>query len=53
MFQTEGVEKMKHTFYVQYFFFEKLDVYEIMWKNMVKPERPQANTEHALVLLDN
>jgi hypothetical protein len=28
--------KSKHTFYVQYFFFENLALYEIFWKNMVQ-----------------
>jgi hypothetical protein len=27
-------------FYVQYFFSESLAVYEIMWKNIVQPDRP-------------
>ena len=35
------VEKSKDAFYVQYFFFENRTVYEIMWKNIVQPDRPQ------------
>ena len=33
----------KHTFYVQliFFFSENRAVYEIMWKNIVEPGRPQ------------
>jgi hypothetical protein len=34
------------TFYDYFFFFENRAVYEIMWKNMVQPYRPQmANRE--------
>ena len=35
------VEKSKDAFYVQYFFFENRTFYEIMWKNIVQPDRPQ------------
>jgi hypothetical protein len=32
----------QNTFYIQYFFFfENCAIYEIMWKNMVQPDRPQ------------
>jgi hypothetical protein len=31
----------ENTFYVQLLFPKNLIVYEIMWKNMVEPERPQ------------
>ena len=31
----------KHTFYGQYFFPENLDVYELVWKSVVEPGRPQ------------
>ena len=33
--------KTKHTFRVQYRFSENFSVYEIMWKNNVKADRPQ------------
>jgi len=35
------VAKFKHTFYAQRYFPENRAVYEIMWKNMVQPDRPQ------------
>jgi hypothetical protein len=51
MFQTKVVEKSKHTFGV---LFENRSLCEIMWKNMVEPDRPQMtyNTAHALCVLD-
>ena len=39
MFQTKVVEEIKS--YFQYFFFENRAIYEIMWKNIVEPERPK------------
>jgi len=37
----------KPTFHVQYFFFfENPAVCEIMWKNMVQPDRPQIHTQN-------
>jgi len=33
--------KSKHTFYVQKRNPENRAVYEIMWKNMVEPDRPK------------
>ena len=58
MFQTTFVEKIKThilrsvTFI---FFFENHTVYEIMWKNIVLPDRPlvKYNTAHARCMLDN
>jgi hypothetical protein len=42
MFQTKVVEKIKTHFFVIYmFFFENRTVYEITWKNIVHPDRPQ------------
>jgi hypothetical protein len=42
MFQTEVVEKIKtHILCSVTFFFENPTVYEIMWKNMAEPDRPQ------------
>jgi hypothetical protein len=42
MFQTKVVEKIKHTFCVQkHFFTENRVDYEITWKNIVQPDRPQ------------
>jgi len=33
--------RSKHTFYVQYFFFENPAVYETRWKNILEPSRAQ------------
>jgi hypothetical protein len=43
MFQKKNVvEKIKiHTLYSTFFFSENRAVCEIMWKNMVQPDRPQ------------
>jgi hypothetical protein len=43
MFQTNVVDKIKtHIFCsIIFFFFENCAVYEIMWKNIVEPDRPQ------------
>jgi hypothetical protein len=41
MFQTKGAEKIKTLFHVQMLLFENHAVYEIMWKNIVEPGRPQ------------
>jgi hypothetical protein len=38
------VEKIKTHFMFNTFFFENVTVYEIMWKNIVEPERPQVTT---------
>jgi hypothetical protein len=48
MFQTKVVEKNKtHILCSTIFFSESRALYEIMWKNMVQPEKPQ------LYMLDN
>jgi hypothetical protein len=39
--ETKAAEKIKHTFNVEYFFSENHAVFELMWKNMVQPSRPQ------------
>jgi hypothetical protein len=41
MFQTKVVEKSKHAFIFNNFFFENRVFYEIMWKNVVESGRPQ------------
>jgi hypothetical protein len=33
--------KNENTFYLQYFFFENRAFYDIIWKNIVEPGRPQ------------
>jgi hypothetical protein len=35
------IETIKTHIYVQYSFFENRGIYEIMWKNIVEPGRPQ------------
>jgi hypothetical protein len=40
MFQTKVVEKIKTHFVFSNFFFESLIFCEIMWKNIVDPDRP-------------
>jgi hypothetical protein len=40
--ENKVIEKSKHTFHVQYFFFPDNDIiYEIRCKNIVQPERPR------------
>jgi hypothetical protein len=41
MFQSKVVEKIKTHFKFNNFFSENRAVYEIMWENMVQPDRPQ------------
>jgi len=41
MFRTKFVEKTKHIFHVQELLLENRDISEIMWKNMVDPDRSQ------------
>ena len=42
MLQTKLVEKIKtHFVFSNFFFFENRAVYEMMWKNIVEPDRPQ------------
>jgi len=42
MFQTKVVEKIKtYILCSMVFFFENRAVYQIMWKNVVEPGRPQ------------
>jgi len=49
MFQTKVVEKIKtHTLCsVPFFFLSKIyAIYDIMWKNIVEPDRPQMRIWH-------
>jgi len=41
MLQTKFVEKIKTKFIFSNFFFRKSTYYEIMWQNVVQPDRPQ------------
>jgi len=50
-FSEKMQRKSKHTFHVQKLFFsENRAVYEIMWKTIVKPGRPQTITRCNRVL---
>jgi len=40
-FRQKVHRKSKHTFYIQYLFFEYRVIYEKMWKNIVKTGKPQ------------
>jgi hypothetical protein len=44
MLQTKVVEKIRKHILFLIFFSENLAIYEIMWKNMVEPDRPQMTT---------
>jgi hypothetical protein len=46
MFQKKGVEKIKTQNFSSITFSENRNVYEIMWKNMVQPDRRQVATEY-------
>jgi hypothetical protein len=46
MFQTKVVEEIKHFMLNNVFFLENHAVYEIMYKNMVEPDRPQLTIEY-------
>jgi len=49
MLQTIVIEKIKkNTFYVKTFF--NCTVYEIMWKNMAEPDKPQMSLYTACTL---
>jgi hypothetical protein len=42
MFQTEIVDCIKtHVMLKNFFFFENCAIYEIMWKSIAEPDRPQ------------
>jgi hypothetical protein len=49
MFETNFVKKIKATFYFQYLFFNCAES-DIMWKNIVEPDRSQV--EHVHCMLD-
>jgi len=42
-----------HFVFNNLFFFGNRAVYEIMWKNVVQPDRPHNNMGHAHCMLDN
>jgi hypothetical protein len=51
MFKKKVVEKSKHTFYVQQILSESRTFYEIMWRNMVQPDRPHMTVEYGACAL--
>jgi hypothetical protein len=44
-FSGKTVEKIKTHFGLDKFFFENRTVYEILWKNIVEPNRPQTTIQ--------
>jgi len=52
MFQTKAAEKIKKTPYIlKFFFLENRGVYEIMWKYIVQPDRPQMTIQYGACAL--
>jgi len=51
MFQTKVLEKMKTHFVSNNLFFEYRAVCEIMWTNIVQPDRPQMTMDHTHCML--
>jgi hypothetical protein len=45
MFQTKVVEKIKAFNAYSIFFFENRAIYELMWKNVVQPDRPKVTIQ--------
>ena len=48
MFETKFAEKIKrtHLMFTNFFFFENRAVYEIMSKNVMRPEEPQMTSQY-------
>jgi len=46
MFQRNDEEKIKTWIFVQFFFLLNHAVYEIMWKNMLQPDRLQMTIQY-------
>jgi len=38
---TEVVDRIKTLYMFNIFFFENYDIYEVTWKNLAHPDRPQ------------
>ena len=55
MFQTKDVEKIKIHILCSFFKIENLAICDMMWKNMVEPNRPQTKykTGNAHCMLGN
>jgi hypothetical protein len=41
VYHTEVVERLKTHSMFNIFFFENRAIYEVMWKNLVEPDKPQ------------
>jgi len=52
MFLINFAEETKIHFMFNKFIAKSRAVYEIIWKNIVEPDRPHDNTEHAHCMLD-
>jgi len=52
MFLINFVEETKTHFMFNNFIAKLRAVYEIIWKNIVEPDRPHDNTEHVHCMLD-
>ena len=51
IFQSRAVNKMKtHVLCRLTFIFENRAVYEIMWKNMVQPDKPQMTIKYRVTI---
>jgi hypothetical protein len=53
MFQTNVVEETKTQIFGSITFSKSRAIYEVMWKNMVEPDRWQYNMADALCMQDN
>jgi len=51
IFQTEILENIKTYFVFCNFFFENRAIYEIMWKNILEPNRPQMTIWSMLIVI--
>jgi len=51
MFQRKVVEKNQNTHFVFSNFYQNRAVYEIMWKNLVKPERSEMEIQYGACTL--
>jgi len=52
MFQINVAEKIKTHILCSIMFFENRAFYEMMWKNIVQPGRPQTKMAHAHCMMD-
>ena len=52
MFQTKAVEHKETHFVFSNFLLKNRAAYEIMWRNIVEPDRLHVNVAHAHCMLD-